>query len=84
MTDDMPNLRALVQKTPDPDLFRKMIGFAAERLMALEVDAVTGAACGEKDPGRKAHLPACPAQCNISMWQRHGDWIIPEQNRASS
>src|SRR4029450_12412829 len=54
MTDEMMNLRALVEKTPDADLLREMIGFAAERLMALEVGAATGAGYGEKNPLRLA------------------------------
>jgi transposase-like protein len=54
MTTDMMNFRDLVEKAPDADLLREMIGFAAERLMELEVGSVTGAAYGEKDPARRA------------------------------
>src|SRR5437899_6388821 len=52
MTNDMINLRTLVEKTPDADILREMIGFAAERLMELEVEALTGAGHGEKSASR--------------------------------
>jgi hypothetical protein len=52
MTDTMMSLKTLVEKTPDADLLRNMIGFAAERLMELEVQELTGAAYGEKSPER--------------------------------
>src|SRR5512144_2741655 len=54
MTDDMMILRTLVEKTPDADLLGEMIGFAAQRLMELEVEGQTGAAYGEKNPERLA------------------------------
>lgn len=54
MTDDMMNLRTLVEKTPDADLLREMIGFAAERLMEMEVGGCHRSGYGEKNPLRLA------------------------------
>lgn len=52
MTDAMMDLRSLLEKAADADFLREMIGFAARRLMELEVGAITGAAWGEKSPER--------------------------------
>ena len=52
MTQDMMTLRALLETSSDADLLREMIGFTAERLMALEVEGLTGAAHGERSADR--------------------------------
>lgn len=54
MTDEIMNLRTLLEKTPDADFLREMIGFAAQRIMELEVSAATGAGYGEKTAERLA------------------------------
>ncbi len=53
MTKPMMDLRELVEKSAEADLLREMIGFAAERLMELEVGVKTGAAYGEKSSDRQ-------------------------------
>lgn len=64
MTDMMMDLQSLVEKAPDADFLRAMIGFAAKRLMEMEVSAITGATWGEKSDLRFV-------QCN---GYRERDW----------
>ena len=54
MTNEMMALQGLLEKTSDADLVREMLGFAAARLMELDVGSKTGAALGEKSPDRLA------------------------------
>ena len=60
MTDEMMNLRGLLEKSPDADLLREIIGFGAQRLMELEVGGLTGAGFGEKSPERLAQRNGYP------------------------
>jgi transposase-like protein len=53
MTNEMMSLRSLLEKSADADLLREMIGFAAERLMELEVGTLTGASHGERNPDQR-------------------------------
>jgi Transposase, Mutator family len=54
MTDDGIALCQLVEKSAGADLLREMIGVAAEWLMELEVQGLTGADYGERAPDRLA------------------------------
>ena len=53
MTDETMGLRGLLEKSGDATFLREMIGFAAQRLMELEVGEATGAALGERSPDRR-------------------------------
>jgi hypothetical protein len=52
------NPRPLFEKSADADLLREMVGFAAEKLMELEVGAKTGAAYGERNALRLPNVTA--------------------------
>jgi hypothetical protein len=54
MTGDKIALPEMLEKGSDATLLRKMIGFAAQRLMELEVGEVTRAAPSERSPDRLA------------------------------
>ncbi len=70
------NLRSLVEKTLDADLLHAMISFAAERLMEIEVVALTGAAHGEKSAARLAQRNGYRAGLGDAGW--HGRAAYPE------
>src|SRR6202167_2939059 len=55
MIDDKIALSQLLEKSSDATFLREMIGFAAERLMQLETEAVCGAAPGERSTDRRNH-----------------------------
>jgi hypothetical protein len=52
MTDEIMNLRTLLEKSSDADLLREMSGFAAQRLIELEVEGKTCASYGQKSTER--------------------------------
>ena len=55
MTTDMMHLQALLEKNSDTDFLRDMIAFAAQRLMDLDVEGLTGAGHGERSTERLNH-----------------------------
>lgn len=55
MTDEKIALRELLEKGSDATFLREMIGFAANRLMELEMESVCGAGPGERTEARRNH-----------------------------
>ena len=54
MTEDMMDFCSFVEKIPDADILRRMIGYATAKMMDIEVAAKTGAAHGERSADRLA------------------------------
>lgn len=59
MTDEGMAPLEPVEKGADAHLVRELLAFATERLMAAEVDQLTGAACGARTPDRINHRNGC-------------------------
>jgi putative transposase len=55
MTDDRMALLELIEKGADADLVRDLLALAVDRLMAAEVDQLTGAPAGVRSPERINH-----------------------------
>src|SRR6187401_1669940 len=52
MTEERMALLELIEKGADADLIRELLAYASERLMATEIDQLTGAAAGARSPER--------------------------------
>ncbi len=53
MTEDKIALRQLLEKGSEATFLREMIGFAAERFIALETETLCNAAPGERSAERR-------------------------------
>jgi hypothetical protein len=65
MTDDRMALIELVEKAADTDLVRKMLAFAADRMMEAEVETESGAAEGARTPLRENRRNGCRARLGL-------------------
>ena len=82
MTDDKIALRALLEKGSDATFLREMIGFAAQRLMELETEALCGAGHGERSADRINHRNGYRER----SWQTHAGSVelcIPKLRKGS-
>ena len=55
MTEGRMALLELIEKGGDADLVRDLLAFAVERMMAMEVDELTGAPAGVRSAERVNH-----------------------------
>ena len=55
MTNDKMALMELVEKTDDAELVRELLAYGFQRLMAAEVDQLTGAPAGVRSAERTNH-----------------------------
>ena len=69
MTDDTMALRALLKKRSDASVLREMIGFAAARLMELEIRTACGAAHGERTLAPWSLAPTASCSADTMMFE---------------
>src|SRR5208282_1601038 len=82
MTDERMALKALLEKTSDADLLNEMFGFAANRLMALEADALCNAGRHERTVDRINYRNGYRDR----MWETRGGTVelkIPKLRKGS-
>ena len=63
MTEDIMKVRTVQEQSSDAEVLREMTGFAAGRLMELEVHRLTGGECGERSADRITHRNGYRGRC---------------------
>ncbi len=81
MTDQRMALIALMGKGAETALVREFLAFAADRLMALEIQGHTGARAGVRTPDRINHRNGCRQRTWNTRVGRI-DWAVPKLRRA--
>jgi len=82
MTIPMIDLQAEIEKSSDGDWLREMIAFAAERLMAIDIEDRCGAGFGERSEARVNHRNGYRDRC----WETRAgtvDLKIPKLRKGS-
>lgn len=73
MTEDIMERRTLLEQSSDAEVLQEMIGFAASRLMELEVHGLTDAECGERSADRITHRNGYRGRC----WETRAGTVEP-------
>jgi putative transposase len=76
MTDEMTSLSRASGEGPDADVLHEMIGFAAERLMEMEIGTLAGAPYGEES--RPAGAAQRLSRAGVGDADRNGRAAYPE------
>mgnify|MGYP006435235033 CR=1 FL=1 len=82
MTKPRIDLHTAIENADDGDFLRELIGYAAQRLMDIEVANVAGAEHGERSPERRAHRNGYRAR----SWQTRAgevDLKVPKLRKGS-
>ena len=84
MTDDKIAFSHLLEKASDASFLREMIGFASQRVMELETEAICNAAPGERSADRRNQRNGYRDRDWGEADQKTIQWIVFPPNRAGT
>ena len=84
MTDDKIAFSHLLEKASDASFLREMIGFASQRVMELETEAICNAAPGERSADRRNQRNGYRDRDWGEADPKTIQWIVFPPNRAGT